>query len=122
MDSINPKSTMTSAEKAERIMAIADDIKADRIEMLDIGKKTSVCDYFVICTGTSDTHVNAILERVIEKLKEDGIRHLRKNIGGTGWELVDYGDVVLHVMREETRQFYDLETLWTNMQTNPDLI
>ena len=63
---------MTSAEKAERIMAIADDIKADRIEKLDIGKKTSVCDYFVICTGTSDTHVNAILERVIEKLKEDG--------------------------------------------------
>ncbi|MBL8060650.1 MAG: ribosome silencing factor [Chthonomonas sp.] len=113
---------MTSEEKAKLIVDYADDIKADRIETLDVRQKTSVADFFVICTGNSDIHANSITERVVEKMKAKGFRPSRREDGNGGWILVDYGDVVLHVMREEQRQFYDLETLWAAMQPNPDLL
>ena len=113
---------MTSEEKAKLIVDYADDIKADRIETLDVRQKTSVADFFVISTGNSDTHANSILERVVEKMKVKGFRPARREDGNGGWILVDYGDVVFHVMREEQRQFYDLETLWAAMQPNPDLL
>ena len=114
--------SITSAEKAKLISGFADDIKADRIETLDIRQKTSVADFFVVCSGTSDTHSNSIVERVVEKMKALGHRPSRKEEGNGGWVLLDYGDVVLHVMREEQRQFYDLETLWAATQPNPDLL
>ncbi|MBV6459111.1 MAG: Ribosomal silencing factor RsfS [Fimbriimonadaceae bacterium] len=113
---------MTSKEKTDLILEFADDIKAERSEVLDVRQKTSVTDYFVICSGNSDVHVNAIAERVAEKLREKGVRPLRVNDQGGGWVLYDYGDVVFHVMREEKRQFYDLETLWTNLQNDPNLM
>ncbi len=96
-------------------------MKAERIETLDVRSKTSVADFFIICTGTSDTHVNAIVERVAEKLRTHNVRPLRTQLSGTGWELMDFGEVVFHVMREERRQFYDLETLWTEMRPDPSL-
>lgn len=113
---------MTSKEKVALITQFADDMKAERLETLDIRAKTSVTDYFVICSGNSDVHVNAIAEKVAEKLREKGIKPLRTNDQGGGWVLYDYGDVVFHVMREEKRQFYDLETLWTNLQPDPNLM
>ena len=61
-------------------------------------------------------------EAVAEKMKELKERPLRTEGAGSGWVLQDYGDVVLHVMRDEQRQFYDLETLWKTMQPNPDLM
>lgn len=113
---------MKSEEKVDQIVFHADSIKAERIEVLDVRAKTSVADYFVVCTGTSDTHVNSIVERVAEKLRESGQRPLRQDSAASGWALLDYGDVVFHVMREEKRQFYDLETLWNTMQSDPNLI
>lgn len=113
---------MLSSEKAEKIVQFADDMKAERIETLDVRNKTSVADYFVVCTGTSDVHVNAISEKVAEKLKELGVRPTRSDTAGQGWVLLDYGDVVFHVMREEKRQFYDLETLWNAIQPDPNLL
>lgn len=89
---------------------------------MDVRQKTSIADFFIICTGNSDTHANSIVERVVEKMKAKGLRAARKEEGNGGWILVDYGDVVLHVMREEQRQFYDLETLWAAMQPSPDLL
>lgn len=122
MDSTEKQKTQTlSSEKAGLIANFADDIKAERIETLDVRLKTSVADYFIVCTGTSDTHVNSIVDRVVEKMRDKGIRPLRTEAGGSGWVLVDFGDVVLHVMREERRQFYDLETLWNQMQPDPNL-
>ncbi|MFQ3587836.1 MAG: ribosome silencing factor [Fimbriimonadaceae bacterium] len=113
---------MTSNEKAQKIVEIADEIKAEQIETLDVREKTSVADYFVVCTGTSDRHVASIAERVEEKLKELGARPIRSEGARSGWVLQDYGDVILHVMRDEQRQFYDLETLWKTMQPDPSLI
>lgn len=106
------------------LVEFADDIKAQRVETLDVRAKTSVADYFVICTGTSDTHIRSIADRVREKMREHGIRPLRVGEAGPdgGWVLHDYGDVVFHVMSEEKRQFYDLESLWRSLQPDPSLI
>ena len=112
---------MTSEEKLQLITQTADDLKAENIETLDVRSKTSVTDYFVVCTGNSDRHVSSIAERVAEKLREHKEKPLRVEGDRTGWVLQDYGDVVLHVMREEQRQFYDLETLWKSTAPNPDL-
>lgn len=111
----------TTLDKVNQIVEFADSIKAEDIEVLDVSKKTSATEYFVICTGTSDVHIGAIVDRVVEKMTEIKMKPIRVESGKTGWELVDFGDVVLHVMREERRQFYDLETLWQTIQPNPDL-
>lgn len=113
---------MTSKEKTDLIVQYADEMKAERIEVLNVREKTSVADYFVVCTGNSDIHMNAIAERVKEKMQGHRIKPLRSDEQGGGWVLHDYGDVVFHVMREEKRQFYDLETLWSAMQADPNLI
>lgn len=116
------KVTPTAAEKAELIVGFADEIKAEQIETLDVRQKTSITEFMIICTGTSDTHVNSIVGRVEEKMAGLGIKPLRTAPGvGSGWVLIDFGEVLFHCMREERRQFYDLESLWTSMQTNPDL-
>lgn len=112
---------MTSKEKADLIVHYADEMKAEHIEMLDVHLKTSVADYFVLCTGTSDRHVASIADKVAENLRARKTRPLRTEGDRTGWVLQDYGDVVLHVMREEQRQFYDLESLWNTMRPDPSL-
>ncbi|HLO98260.1 MAG TPA: ribosome silencing factor [Fimbriimonas sp.] len=112
---------MTSTEKVELITEAADDMKAERIEVLDVRKKTSVADAFIVCSGNSDRHVDAIAERVAEKLSALKLKPFRTEGERSGWILQDYGDVILHVMKEEQRQFYDLESLWASIQANPDL-
>ncbi len=112
---------MTSAEKVELIKEAADDMKAERIEVLDVRKKTSVADFFIVCSGTSDRHVDSIADRVAEKCAPQKVKPLRTEGERSGWILQDYGDVIFHVMKEEQRQFYDLEALWESIQPNPDL-
>ena len=112
---------MDSNEKVQLITEAADDMKAENIETLDVRGKTSVADYFVVCSGTSDRHVASIADKVAEKLTERKIKPLRIEGERSGWVLQDYGDVVLNVMRDEQRQFYDLETLWKNAQPDPNL-
>ena len=112
---------MTSKEKLDIIVNAADELKADKIETLDVREKTSVADYFVVCTGTSDRHVSSIADKVADRMREHKEKPYRTEGDRTGWVLQDYGDIILHVMRDEQRQFYDLETLWKTMQSNPDL-
>lgn len=115
--------TADSLTKAKTVAEYADDMKALDIETMDVRKKTSVTDYFVICTGTSDTHVRAIAEKVSDRLCDEGMKPYRQSTGqADGWVLFDYGDVVFHVMLEEKRQFYDLESFWSNMQNDPSLL
>jgi ribosome-associated protein len=78
-------------------------------------KMSGVCDYFVIASGTSTTHVRAIADNIIRVLKEKGER-LRHKEGEREalWVLLDCGDVVAHVFLDETRRFYDLESLWAS--------
>ncbi len=113
---------MDSKEKAAEVARLADDMKAERVETLDIRKKTSVADFFVVCTGTSDRHVESIADKVAEQMRVKKLRPLRTEGERTGWVLLDFGDVVFHVMREEQRQFYDLETLWETMKPDPSLV
>lgn len=118
------KKDAPSSEKAALIAEYADDMKGIDIDVMDVREKTSVTDFFVICTGTSDTHVRAICEKVAEKLREVGIRPLRQSDrggDGGGWVLFDYGDVIFHVMLEEKRQFYDLESFWQNLPRDPNV-
>lgn len=112
---------MTSEDKVKRIIAAADELKAENIETLDVRDKTSVADYFIVCTGTSDRHVSSIADKVLDRMTEAKLKPVRTEGERSGWVLHDYGDVILHVMREEQRQFYDLETLWKNVAPDPNL-
>jgi ribosome-associated protein len=112
---------MTAQEKVDTISSTADELKAENIEVLDVRAKTSVADFFVVCSGTSDRHVQSIAEKVEEKMASVKSKPVRTDGARSGWVLQDYGDVVFHVMREEQRQFYDLEALWKSMQEDPNL-
>lgn len=103
------------------IAQIAEEMKADRVEVLDLRRKTIVCDFFVVCGGTSDVHVRSIAEKIEEKMKEARIKPTQIEGRGSGWILLDFGDVVCHVMREEQRQFYDLENLWREVPVRDDI-
>lgn len=91
----------------------ASDKKALDISILDMRKIPSVCDFFLIASGTSTTQVRAISDNIIEKLELKGERvwHTEGEREAL-WVLLDYGDVVAHIFQEDTRRFYELERLW----------
>jgi len=90
------------------------DRKAYDLVVLETGKVSSIADYFVICSGRSDTQVQALADAVEEQLAQKGVRPLAVEGFPHGqWVLVDYGDVVVHIFYVPVRQFYDLERLWT---------
>ena len=105
---------MDSRKLALRCRELADNKKAEDIVILDVREVSSVTDYFVIASGTSEPHLRAIVDEIIDKLRED--QDLRpKAIDGTlhtAWIVLDYFDVIVHVMRTDVRTRYDLETLW----------
>jgi len=91
-----------------------DDRKAENIVTVDVIGKSSFTDYMIVATGTSSRHIKALCNYVSLALKEHGI--YPKGIEGgqdSEWVLVDLGDIVLHVMTAQTREFYQLEKLWT---------
>lgn len=90
--------------------------------MLDLKGKTVMWDYFVVCSGNSDVHVRSIADKIEEKMKAVKVRPRSVEGRSTGWILLDFGDVVCHVMREDERQFYDLESLWEMMPKRDDCI
>jgi len=95
-------------------MELADNRKAENIVALDVRKLTSVADYFIICSGLSEPHLKAIINEIRDHVfKKYGV-HPRCMDGmvGTSWVVLDYYDVVVHVMRDDTRQRYDLESFW----------
>ena len=112
---------MTATQKVQMITEIVDDMKGERIETLDVRTKSPITDWFIVCSGLNDRHVDAIADRVSEKMREIKERPIRTDGERSGWILQDYGDVILHVMREEQRQFYDLEALWESVKPNPDI-
>ena len=83
------------------------------VRILKLKELSSVCDYFLIVSGEADIHVKAIAQAIIEGLKEAGERpmHVEGMVEGN-WVLLDYIDVIVHVFKEPTRQFYSLERLW----------
>ncbi|WP_137820147.1 MULTISPECIES: ribosome silencing factor [unclassified Pseudomonas] len=104
---------MASEDLVKLAIAALEDIKAQDITTIDVREKTSVTDFMVIASGTSSRHVKSLVDNVLEKVKEKGVRPLGSEGLDTGeWALLDLGDVVVHVMQVATRQFYDLERLW----------
>jgi ribosome-associated protein len=93
---------------------LADNKKAEDIVILDVRELSSVTDYFVIASGTSEPHLRAIVEEITDKLLEE--HQLRpRAIDGTlqaAWVVLDFFDVIVHIMRQDVRERYDLETLW----------
>ena len=109
---------MNSKDLALKLADLALSKKAENIKILDLRKLTTITDFFVICTGSSDTHVKAIADSVIEGSKIYNERPWHKE--GTAhksWVLLDYVEVVVHVFLNETRNFYGLEKLWGDAQT-----
>ncbi|MEQ1821236.1 MAG: ribosome silencing factor [Fimbriimonadaceae bacterium] len=113
---------MTSSEKVQIITKVIDDMKGEEIETLDVREKTSIADYFIVCSATNDRQLSAIADKVGDHMRRLKERPLRTEGNNTGWILQDYGDVVLHIMRDEQRQFFDLETLWKTMQTSQETV
>ncbi|MCX6925406.1 MAG: ribosome silencing factor [Verrucomicrobia bacterium] len=105
---------MDSRKLASLCREMADNKKAEDIVVLDVRKLSSVTDYFVIAAGTSEPHLRAIVDEITDRLRDD--HGLRPNtIDGTyraAWLVLDYFDVIVHVMRADVRERYDLETLW----------
>jgi ribosome-associated protein len=113
---------LTSEEKRDAIVAAAEDKKANYITALELRGKTLIADFFIICTGTSNIHIRAIADGIVEALEKQGIRrHRIEGYSEATWVLLDYGDVIVHIMSEEQRSFYGLETLWTMESRTADL-
>ena len=104
------KSSLAIAKMAA---AAAEDKKANNIVILKLSKLTLIADYFVITSGDSEPQLKAISNFVMRKLKENNIRLLHyEGKPETGWILLDYSDVIVHIFSKEKREFYDLEYIW----------
>jgi ribosome-associated protein len=105
---------MDSKKLAQRCWDYADNKKAENIVILDVSELSSVTDYFVICSGTSEPHLRAISDEIADKVRDE--HELRpRAIDGTlqtGWVVMDYFDVIVHVMKTDVREKYNLEALW----------
>jgi ribosome-associated protein len=110
----------TAELKAQRAARAALDRKAIDLVLLDVQTLSNVTDYFLVCSGRSTTHLASITEAIRADLKEEGIRPLHAE-GSTesGWVLLDYGDVLMHVFLEDTRAYYALERLWGDAPSIP---
>jgi len=97
----------------ETVIASMEDAKGLDIKSLDVRNLTDITDYMIVATGSSDRHVKTISDRVLEFMAKQGWKPLGvEGDNAREWILVDYVDVVVHIMREQTRKHYDLESLW----------
>ena len=103
---------MDRTELMKNIVATLDNKKATDIKSLEITELTSVADYFVIATGTSGTHIRALADEVQDSLTKQGVEPKSVEGKSTGWILLDYGTVVVHVFTPDQRELYSLEHLW----------
>ncbi|NOY74086.1 MAG: ribosome silencing factor [Gammaproteobacteria bacterium] len=104
---------MKTEELNKLIVSSLEDLKALNIILLDVRDRSSITDYMVIASGTSNRHVRSLADKVVEKVKAAGIQPLGvEGKGESGWVLVDLVDVVVHIMHPEEREFYSLEKLW----------
>ena len=107
----------TTEEKAREIAKLMEDGKGKDVTLLDISGLNSWTDYFVIVTVNSSAHWQGLYKQVKEYIKENDLEiHLtnKKTPDGDDWNLIDLGAIVIHLMSEQARQFYDLEKLWHN--------
>ena len=105
-------------EIAIQVTKALDEKKGMDIKLLRIDRVSSLADYFLICTGTSNTHVKTLCDYAEYTLEQLGEPMLgREGHRGNSWELLDYGTIVVHVFTEDAREFYSLERLWADAET-----
>lgn len=105
-------------ELVDKIVTLLDDKKAIDIQTIEVKEKTTLADYFVVASGTSNTHIKALADHLEYELKKEHI--LPNKIEGyqsATWILLDYGDVLVHLFTQEEREKYNLEDLWQKAQT-----
>ncbi len=105
---------MDSKKLATVCRELADNKKAENIVVLDVKELSSITDYFVIASGSSEPHLRAISDEIIDKLRDEHDLRPRAVDGNlqAAWLVLDYFDVIVHVMRNDIREHYDLESLW----------
>lgn len=104
---------LESLDMARAIVDILEDKKAEDIVLMDIQELTTIADYFVICSGTSNRMLDALAGAVRDQMREKHqIRGRIEGLPQNGWVLADYGDVVVHIFSEDQRAYYRLEELW----------
>ncbi|MEZ5552133.1 MAG: ribosome silencing factor [Pseudomonadales bacterium] len=112
---------MTSQALRDLVLDALEELKGRDIVSLPVAEITDITDYMVLVSGTSNRHVKALVNQVVEMVKEEGVNPV--GIEGTEtneWVLVDLGDVLVHVMQSDTRKFYDLERLWTEIPSDSE--
>ena len=117
-----PSPAGTREESLSRALETAlqslEDSKAENIVSIDIQGKSPLADYMIVASGRSHRHVAAVAEHLIRALKDAGLGNARvEGLSGADWVLIDAGDIIVHVLRPEVREFYNIEKMW---QT-PDL-
>jgi ribosome-associated protein len=109
------KKPVSTDELISLIIKGIDDVKGDDIQLLDLRElENTVCDYFIICSGNSNTQVNAItgsIQKLVSKELKDKPWHIEGQ-NNSEWILMDYVNVVVHVFQKQIREFYDIESLW----------
>ena len=106
-------SAQTTEELKAIVLAALEDAKANDVRQLDVRRLTDITDWMVVASGTSTRHVLALADHVRTQVKAQGLSPIgTEGESGSDWVLLDYGDVVVHLMLPDTRGFYDLEGLW----------
>ncbi len=104
---------MKTKELVDITLTALDDVKAIDVTVFEVSKLTSISDYMIIASGRSKRQVNALAEKVVEVAKKNGIKPLGVEGKTEGeWVLVDLGDIIVHLMHPDTREYYQLEKLW----------
>ena len=106
-------SAQTTEDLKAIVLAALEDAKANDVRQLDVRRLTDITDWMVVASGTSTRHVLALADHVRTQVKAQGLSPIgTEGESGSDWVLLDYGDVVVHLMLPDTRGFYDLEGLW----------
>jgi len=107
------KKSYNSKDKTLIISKAAIERKADNVVVMNMRKVTTMCDFFIVCSGNTDRKIKAIADNIIKELKKSAIRvgHI-EGYNEANWILIDCYDVIVHVFRQDLRDFYDLEHLW----------
>jgi ribosome-associated protein len=109
---------LDSGQLARAAVEIASDKKASDVILLDIRDVTTIADYFVICSGSNPRQIRAIADAIDEQLGEQGANLLhREGVAESGWILLDFGDIIVHIFGPREREYYRLERLWSGAKT-----
>lgn len=115
----NQTTNKSSQDSLQILTNAVEDAKAQNITILDVAHLTTITDYMIICSGTSSRHMRHIAETTITAAEEAGITLIsQEGLSSQDWMIVDAGDVIVHVMSEEARGFYQLEGLWDLAEQN----